>query len=57
VTAAARFTKADVRRAVSGVASCGLPVANVRIHPNGHIEVLIGKPKPAHDNDEWADLE
>jgi hypothetical protein len=57
MTRAARFSKADVRRAVTGVAASGLPVASVRIHPNGHIEVLLGKPKPAHDNDEWADLE
>lgn len=57
MSAPARFTKADVRRAVTGVAAAGLPVASVRIDPNGHIEVLLGKPKRAHDNDEWADLE
>jgi hypothetical protein len=57
MTRAARFTKADVRRAVTGVAAAGLNVASVRIHPNGHIEVLLGKAKTSHDNDEWADLE
>jgi hypothetical protein len=57
MSAPARFTKADVRRAVTGVAAAGLPVASVRIHPNGHIEVLLGKPKEAHQSDEWADLE
>jgi hypothetical protein len=57
VSKAARFTKADVKRAAMGVASAGLPVASVRIDPNGHIEVLLGKPKEAHRSDEWADLE
>ena len=57
MTAPARFTKADVRRAAGGVAAAGLAVASVRIHPNGYIEVLLGKPKPAHDPSEWADLE
>ena len=54
---AARFTKADVRRAVTGVCASGQPVASVRIHPNGYIEVLLGKPKEAHQSSEWADLE
>ena len=54
---AARFTKADIRRAIAGAIAAGQPVASYRIHPNGYIEVLLGKPKPAHDNDEWADLE
>jgi hypothetical protein len=57
VTARARFTKADVRRAVTGVAATGLPVSSVRIHPNGHIEVLLGKPNEVHHSNEWADLE
>lgn len=57
MTAPARFTKADVKRAVTGVASAGLSVSSVRIHPNGHIEVLLGKPKEALYSDEWADLE
>lgn len=57
MTAPARFTKADVKRAVTGVASAGLPVASVLIHPNGRIEVLLGKPKPEHESGEWDDLE
>ena len=57
MTRPARFTKDDVRRAVTGVTAAGQPVASVRIHPNGYIELLIGRAKPAHDNDEWADLE
>jgi hypothetical protein len=57
VTRAARFTQADVRRALSGAVAAGVPVASFRIHPNGHIEVLLGRPKREHHNDEWADLE
>jgi hypothetical protein len=57
VTGRAAFTKADVKRAVAGVAAAGLPVASVKIHPNGHIEVLLGKARQAHEPGEWADLE
>lgn len=53
----ARFTKDDVKRAVAGAIAAGQPVASYRIEPNGAIEVLLGKPKRAHDNDEWSDLE
>lgn len=54
---AARFTKADVQRAVAGATAAGQPVSSVRIHPNGFIEVLLGKPRQPHDAGEWADLE
>jgi hypothetical protein len=50
----------ESRRSVAPLLACALPacpVASVRIHPNGHIEVLLGKPKEAHQSDEWADLE
>lgn len=57
MSAPARFTQADVKRAAAGILAAGLPVAKAIIHPNGQIEVLIGKPRTAHDNDEWADLE
>lgn len=57
MTRAARFTKADVRRAIAGAIAAGQPVASYKIDPNGNIVVLLGEPKRAHDNDEWADLE
>jgi hypothetical protein len=56
VSRAARFTQADVKRAVSGVVAAGVPVGAVRIDPNGNIEILPAKGKQEHDNDEWADL-
>lgn len=54
---AARFTQADAKRAAAGVMAAGLPIQKVIISPNGQIEVLIGRAKAAHDNDEWSDLE
>jgi hypothetical protein len=56
MTAPARFTKADIKRAVSGVLAAGVPVGKVIINPNGQIEVLPADGRKAHDNDEWADL-
>lgn len=38
----AKFTQADIKRAVSGVSQCGLPIRSVRIAENGSIEVSIG---------------
>jgi hypothetical protein len=52
----AAFTKADVKRAVSGFIAAGVPIGRVIINPNGQIEVLPASATKAHDNDEWADL-
>jgi hypothetical protein len=56
MSAKARFTKADVKRAVSGMVAAGVPVGAVRIDPNGNIEILPATSNRKHDNDEWADL-
>ena len=42
MTAPARFTKADVRRAVTGVAAAGLPVARVEFDGD-RIVVFVGE--------------
>lgn len=58
MTAPARFTKADLKRAVSGVVAAGVVVGRVEIEPaTGKIIILPLAGKQAHDNDEWADLE
>lgn len=56
MTAQARFTKADVKRAASGVAAAGLDITSVVIDPNGKIVIITGKANRRKD-DEWADLE
>lgn len=44
MTAPARFTKADVKRATAGVEAAGLPVGSVEIDPTGKIVIHIGQP-------------
>lgn len=58
MTAQARFTQADLRRAVAGVVAAGLGVAKIEIDREGTIVIIPGlaKQQPGNDN-EWADLE
>lgn len=58
MTAAAKFTKADVKRATAGVIAAGLPVRKIEIDHTGKIVILTGLPKNQadEDNSEWADL-
>jgi hypothetical protein len=52
VTRAARFTSADISRAVRAAEKCGLSVARVRVEPNGAIEIVAGEPDKS-DNSNW----
>ncbi len=57
VSAPARFTKADIKRAVSGVMAAGLRVHSVEIDPNGKIVIEIeGATRPRKPSG-WKDLE
>ena len=49
MTKPARFSQADVRRAVKAVASLGWPVGGVKIEPDGSIIVLTKVGLPAND--------
>lgn len=52
MTRAARFTSADISRAVRAAEKCGLSVGRIRIGPDGSIEIVAGNPENA-DNDGW----
>lgn len=57
MTAVARFTKADMKRAVGGVVAAGLDVRKVEIDHEGKIVIVIGQiSNQAKDDDEWSDL-
>jgi hypothetical protein len=57
MTAAARFTQADMRRATAGVMSAGLRIAKIEIDPTGKIVIIPGMPKTGEGKSEWGDLE
>jgi hypothetical protein len=52
MTARARFSQADVERAMRAAEKVGLPVARVRICPDGSIELVAGQPE-ANDKADW----
>jgi hypothetical protein len=58
MTARARFTQADLKRAAAGVTLAGMTIAEIVIDRKGDIRIILGSPKsePGNDN-EWADLE
>jgi hypothetical protein len=57
VTAQARFTQADMKRAAAGVLAAGLNIAKIVIDPHGKIVIIPGTPSKEDGSDEWADLE
>jgi hypothetical protein len=57
VTAPARFTQADVKRAASGTLAAGLNIAKIEIDPHGKIVIIPGDHKKARESNEWADLD
>lgn len=57
MTAQARFTQADVRRAAAGVQLAGLPIQKIEIDLTGKIVIFPGEPKKDARKNAWADLE
>lgn len=57
MTARAKFTQADVKRAVVGATAAGLGIQKIEIDRDGKIVIVTTQAKPVADNDEWADLE
>lgn len=57
MTAAARFTQGDMKRAAAGVLAAGLRISKIEIDPNGKIVIILGDSKKAGGKSEWADLE
>lgn len=58
MTAQARFTQGDLKRAAAGVLRAGLHVAKIEIDPTGKITIITGQPEAANDKgaSEWEDL-
>lgn len=58
MSAPARFTKADMKRAASGVAAAGIPIGKIEINPkDGKIVIFpLGNVPDQKDDGEWADL-
>lgn len=58
VTAQARFTQADLKRAVAGVVSAGQAIERIEIDREGKIVIIPAPSQSRVGNDnEWADLE
>lgn len=57
MTAPARFTKADLKRAASGVAAAGFPIAKIEIDRDGKITIIPGLQENRGETSAWADLE
>lgn len=52
MTARARFTQADIRRAMKAAQQAGYDQPRIIIHPSGQIEVVAGSKNNAPANDE-----
>jgi hypothetical protein len=52
MTRPARFTSADLERAVKAMEKAGVCLSRVRIAPDGSIELIVGDPDKA-DNGNW----
>lgn len=57
MTARARFTQSDIKRAMAGAIAAGVTAPKIEIDPTGKI-IIIADPKNRKAKDEeWADLD
>ncbi len=56
MTARARFTQADIRRAMKAAQQAGYDEPRVIIYPSGQIEVVAGNKNQAANDEEDFDL-
>lgn len=52
----AKFTQADVTRAVKGAVQGGLPISRVEVDQDGRIIILAGSPKKLDACNEWDEV-
>jgi len=58
VSARAKFTQTDIKRAFAGAAAAGLPDVKIEIDPTGKIVIIPRfEQRRAKDDSEWADLD
>lgn len=57
MTARARFTQADLKRAASGTIAAGLSIARIEIDRDGKIVIIPADTGKAGNDNEWGDLE
>lgn len=57
MTGRARFTQADLKRAVSAVVAAGVKIGRIEIEPSGKIVIFPAQGDRPLDDHEWADLE
>lgn len=57
MTAPARFTQTDIKRAASGVKLAGFDIAKIEIDHSGKIVIIPAGKASRPEPSEWADLD
>jgi hypothetical protein len=57
MTAPAKFTQADIKRAASGVRMAGLDIAKIEIDHTGKIVIIPARGKIESEPTGWEDLD
>lgn len=57
MTARARFTQSDIKRAMAGALAAGVAAPKIEIDPTGKIVIICDPKTRKQDESEWADLD